>query len=74
MTAPPIPPPVADPRTPHLDLPLPAPDANAMRTDAARIAASLEGLDAAVAAQSEGIALAQAAAEEAAVLALALGS
>lgn len=43
---PPIPPPAADPRTPHLGLPLPAPDANAMRTDAARIAAALEMLDA----------------------------
>lgn len=45
MTASPIPPPVADPRTPHLDLPLPAPDANAMRTDAARIAAAFGALD-----------------------------
>lgn len=45
MTALPIPPPAEDPRTTHLALPLPAPDANAMRTDAVRIAAALTALD-----------------------------
>lgn len=41
MTSPTILPPVEDLRAPHLGLPLPAPNANAMRTDAARIAAPL---------------------------------
>lgn len=48
MSDTPIPAPAADPRTEHLLLPLPAPNHNGMRTDAARIAASLVLLDQAV--------------------------
>lgn len=51
MTSPPILPPAEDPRTPHLDLPLPAPETNGMLTDARRIAEAFTLVDDAIAKQ-----------------------